>query len=786
MSFDFSKEPGKNLLNRYNVDYTEKPLISVITPFYNAGKYFEQTFNCVMNQTFPYFEWIIVNDGSTNEEDIKMLEHFASLDERIRVFHKENGGISTARNYGIKNSNCEILITLDADDLIIPTYFEYLYWALLKNEKATWAYCGLVGFSAKEHLWSIPFSSNSEKKENILVVSSAIRKKELLVAGSYNELEKHYNEDWHLWLRFLAKGYRPVQLKDYYGFWYRVSNSGVLAKVVNNEEISNRNKKIISEISRRVPNGILSIANAGKRTKELPIPNKSSWDKTLKYKSKKTNVLMLLPWTVVGGADKFNLEIVSRMDKNKYEISIITTLLCALEDSWKQRFEQHVTDIFDLAQFLAVEDYAEFIHYFIKSRSIDVLFLSNSYYGYYLLPWLRREFPSLIIVDFYHSEASYWRCGGYGRTTTAVDSCIDMTYVGDDLLRNQKIAKKEKTADKIKAIYIGVDEKEFDIKNADGKALKTKLNIDEGRPVVLFLARISHEKRPLLMVEIALETKKKIPNVAFIVVGDGECLEDVKAKSEEYNLKDTVYIAGRQKSAIECYAATDVTLLCSLKEGLALTTYESLSMGKPMISADIGGQSCLIDDAVGRLVPLMQEESQVFETSYSKEEAKLYANAIYDVLKDKEKYNQMSKNCREKILASFTVDGMIKNLDSEFTKLLSGKDDEERISVADACKKMGRQTEDYLALYCEWEYPKYIPPVSAEVTNYKGDLKHEIVEIEEVGNIFDISIQEEKPEVIAYSEYETIKIELDGIKSSTSFRMLRKMQKVADRVRGRK
>ena len=76
MKFDYTKEPGRYLLNR-EMRYDGAPLVSIITPYYNAGKYFEQTFNCVMNQTFPWFEWIIVDDGSTDAESVSGLAHFA-------------------------------------------------------------------------------------------------------------------------------------------------------------------------------------------------------------------------------------------------------------------------------------------------------------------------------------------------------------------------------------------------------------------------------------------------------------------------------------------------------------------------------------------------------------------------------------------------------------------------------------------------------------------------------------------------------------------------------------
>ena len=76
MEFDYTKEPGRKLLQR-GLTHEGMPLVSIITPYYNAGKYFEQTFNCVMNQTFPWFEWIIVDDGSTKQEDIEILRKLA-------------------------------------------------------------------------------------------------------------------------------------------------------------------------------------------------------------------------------------------------------------------------------------------------------------------------------------------------------------------------------------------------------------------------------------------------------------------------------------------------------------------------------------------------------------------------------------------------------------------------------------------------------------------------------------------------------------------------------------
>ena len=71
--FNFAKEPG---MKKYNSrDYVEKePLISVIVPYYNSGEYIEQTIVCILNQTFPYYEILIIDDGSTDEKSLDKLE----------------------------------------------------------------------------------------------------------------------------------------------------------------------------------------------------------------------------------------------------------------------------------------------------------------------------------------------------------------------------------------------------------------------------------------------------------------------------------------------------------------------------------------------------------------------------------------------------------------------------------------------------------------------------------------------------------------------------------------
>ena len=109
---------------------------------------------------------------------------------------------------------------LDSDDQIDKTMLECAYWSLRTNPEATWVYSNMANFDGKNFLWDPPFDCEKEKKENILSVSSLIKKDKLLEVGGYSAVDKNVHEDWHLWLRMLEKGYFPIRL-NYYGFWYR-------------------------------------------------------------------------------------------------------------------------------------------------------------------------------------------------------------------------------------------------------------------------------------------------------------------------------------------------------------------------------------------------------------------------------------------------------------------------------------------------------------------------------------------------------------------------------------
>lgn len=101
-------------------------LISIIVPVYNASKYLRRCVESILSQTYSAFELLLIDDGS-NDSSGAICDEYANYDSRVRVFHKDNGGVSSARNIGIQNSQGVFIAFIDCDDEVESDYLEVLH-----------------------------------------------------------------------------------------------------------------------------------------------------------------------------------------------------------------------------------------------------------------------------------------------------------------------------------------------------------------------------------------------------------------------------------------------------------------------------------------------------------------------------------------------------------------------------------------------------------------------------------------------------------------------------------
>lgn len=661
--FNFSLQPGKKEYEK--IEYNEqKPIISVVIPFYNSGKYIEQTIITVLNQTFPYYEVLIVDDGSKDEASLKKLEEIEKMDTRIKVFHKHNEGLAATRDFGARHSSecTKYLMFLDDDDLIEPTFFECAYWTLETNKEASWAYADSVGFGTMEYTWNKYFNSDKLKKVNELISEAFVRKSDFNEVKGYELREKAVNEDWNFWLKLLSKGKYPVHM-SFYGQWYRRKETGELKKASDNQK---RSLEIINETASKITKEINAIQYPRYQYNYEIIPEEvpNLLIPTAKYSEDGiTNILFIIPWMITGGADLFNLNLIKGLDKKKFKVTIITTE--PNKNVLRQYFEQDndnnkIANVYDLTSFLDQKYWLAFIKYIIEKENINIILNSNSKFGYYCMPYLKAKYPNIPILDYVHMEEWYNRNGGYSRYSSMYSSLIDKTLICNESSRKVLIEHFKRNEKEIETVYIGVDEEKFNPNNYNKEEL-TKKYIGENinKKIITYICRISEQKRPLLLLEIIAKLKKERQDFKVLVVGDGNLLPKMKEKAQELGLSEEIMFLGNIVNTAEIYRISDVTINCSLKEGLALTAYESLSMGIPVISSDVGGQKELVNNDVGKIVKVLQNEEDIYLEKYSEKEIQSYVDCINEVLNNLEFYKS---NCRKRIINNFTIKNMIQKM----------------------------------------------------------------------------------------------------------------------------
>lgn len=210
--------------------------ISIIIPAYNASKYITRTLDSICNQTYKNLEIIVVDDGSS-DNTLEICKEQSEKDNRIKVFHKKNEGVTLARDMGISLATGELIGFIDADDTIDPKMYECLYNNLVKYD-ADISHCGYktIKENGEENLFygtgKLIIQSNTDGivdliKGEIIEPSLCIKlfRKELFDNLDYDKTMR-INEDYVMNLLLFKKSRKSVFVDEPYYHYYQNENSG--------------------------------------------------------------------------------------------------------------------------------------------------------------------------------------------------------------------------------------------------------------------------------------------------------------------------------------------------------------------------------------------------------------------------------------------------------------------------------------------------------------------------------------------------------------------------------
>src|SRR5579859_459409 len=574
--------------------------ICIVTPFYNTGPVFHDTAEYVFRQTYQDWEWLIVDDGSTDPQALALLAHYAARDSRVRVIrHPQNRGLSAARNTGVEHCQTPYFLQLDADDLIEPTFIEKCLWALESHTE--WSFCNAwsIGFGSKEFMWDRGFGLGRDfLAENQVTPTAVIRRKADRDIGGHDESIRDGLEDWDYWLKMAAHGYWGGTLPEYLTryrhhatptFW--PNRDDPARKAAFRREMRRRYPALWQRGGFPAPQAPASPAVG----EALPFTGSAP------QAAAAARILMLVPWFSLGGADRFNLSLAQQLTRRGCAVTLCATT--AGPHPWLPAFTRHVTDYFLLPSFLQPEDYPRFLRYLIRARQADIVLISNSMLGYSLLPYLRAHCPNTVFVDYNHMVTE-WLQGGFARVGLNCQGGLDLSIVSCEHVKAWMV-ERGADAQRVEVCHINVDVQTWDASRFDRADLRRRWQLPEATPVLIYPARIEPQKRPRVLVEILRGLQQAHPDFLCLIAGDGLQRPWLVSALARYGLKKRTRLLGAvdPDRMPELMAAADVLLLPSQDEGISLAIYEAMAMGVVPVVADVGGQRELVTAETGFLVP---------------------------------------------------------------------------------------------------------------------------------------------------------------------------------------
>ena len=187
-------------------------MISVIVPIFNAEKYLHRCIKRILAQDYTDYELLLIDDGSTDNSGT-ICDEFAKYDKRVRVFHKKNGGVSSARNLGLDNSIGEYIMFVDSDDYMLPGMLEVML-STLESKKADLVVCGTTetGGGYWRPIADVDYSINQLKENFVSLLHTEllsppwnkIYKKEIIGSNRFCE-DISFGEDLLFNIQYLEK-----------------------------------------------------------------------------------------------------------------------------------------------------------------------------------------------------------------------------------------------------------------------------------------------------------------------------------------------------------------------------------------------------------------------------------------------------------------------------------------------------------------------------------------------------------------------------------------------------
>ncbi len=588
------------------------PKVTVLMAVYNGEKYLRDSIESILQQTFTDFEFLIINDGST-DGTVSIIESFT--DKRIRLIHNEiNVGLVDSLNKGIKLSSGEYIARMDADDMSLSSRLDKQV-QFLNSNLAVSAVASHIRFmnadgNAKGY-WNNELKINTRAeiygalpKYDCIAHPTVVIRKEVISKYLYRKAQKNV-EDWDLWLRMVADGLIIEKINEVL-LMYRIHFESVTmhrntGRLSQKKTIKCKQSFLLYQASKLKINlfffrvfyswlravarysNLYIISDFLRGLKRIATSNPFSvyagFIRLKKYLSTHThNLIFFFPYTVVGGAERVHFEIVSCV-KDRNPLVFFTGF--SANDRYLKFFTANAK-VFNIPHVLNYpiigEKSKKLIAGYINKQAKPVALGSNSIF---YLELLSKLLPSVFCIDIKHTfiETDDAEEISLLPLITRLDKRV---FIGNKSMENMKILYHNNN------IPGNISDRVIHIRNftaIPSQHIPKKMIV----PLkVLYVGRVSPEKRVELALKIAVECNKQNIPVVFQFICDKSKIPD----AQHYPFIEFKGEITEENELEAIYKGAHAMVITSDKEGgLPLSGMEAMANSLALISTNVGDVS---------------------------------------------------------------------------------------------------------------------------------------------------------------------------------------------------
>jgi len=625
---------------------TASPVVSVVIPCFNLGRYVEEAVWSVLRQTWRDLEVIVVEGGSTDPETWKRVRRLERANlPGVRVLYRDRPCLAgDNRNFGISQARGRYICCLDADDLLDPSYLETALFAAEFGD-CDFVYPSLQEFGATSGRWLVEDPSWPEILRKNCVSTVALFRREIWEKlGGFRDWGKgteHVPEDWDFWIRAVAAGFSGKALGD------TLMKYRVLPGSLSRQETGG-----LAGLARR----IRKVHKNSARLKSLP-PRPVAATGRLKWEcfaaSDAPTAMLVIPFYTIGGAERIIHSLTAEWRRRGTRVVVVTTVQLAPEMPDRidelRSFTPHVYAL--PALFPGREDLQSgFVYFLLRRYRPDLIFMAGSDLFYGLLPQIKKYFPEIPVIDQLFNDEVHFH------TNRAFARLIDCTSVPGERIAQRLLKEFGESPDRVAIVRQCIRLPRV-VPGAVPPGWPASF---VGKPVAAFVGRLSPEKAPVDFVRIASKILERFPEARFVMAGDGPEMATVRKELQRRGLEDRIHLAGFLRNVHDWIAACAFTILTSHLDGMPLAVLEAQALGKPVIASRVGSVPEMIDDGVtGILCEPGDMEG--------------FAAAALRLLESEELCRKMGAAGQEKVRREFAEDVMLARYFSLFEKVSGAK-----------------------------------------------------------------------------------------------------------------